>query len=62
MFKRVMSYFKKVYKFFPTFLPTLFNSIVSGIKYDLTNKIVGRPVIFSKGGYLNFMRKVKVEH
>ena len=31
-----MSYFKKVYKFFPTFLPTLFNSIVSGIKYDLT--------------------------
>lgn len=57
-----MSYFEKVYKFFPTFLPTLFDSVVCGIKYDSTNKIVGRPVIFSKCGYLNFMRKAKVEH
>lgn len=50
---------KQVYHFFSISLPTLFNSVVSGIKYDSTNKIVGHPVIISQGWLFKLYAKSK---
>ena len=50
---------KQVYHFFSTYLSTWFNSVISGIKYDSTNKIVGRPVIIQQGWLFKLYAKSK---
>lgn len=51
--------FKYIYVHISTFLPTWYNSVVCGIKYDSTNKIVGRPVIIQQGCLLKLYAKRK---
>lgn len=53
----MINFFKTIYNFFSIILPTWYNSVVSGIKYDPTNRIIGRPVIIQQGWLLKFYNK-----
>lgn len=49
------SIFKKTYKIFIEFLPTLYNSMRSGIPFDSTHRIVGKIRIIKKGWFIRLI-------
>ena len=51
------SIFKKTYKIFIEILPTLYNSMRSGIPFDSTHRIVGKIRLIKKGWLLRILTK-----
>lgn len=53
------SFLKKIYNLLCVNLPTLFNSIRSGIPFDSTHRIVGKIRIIKKGWFIRLMTREK---
>ena len=55
----MINFLKSVYIFFNRILPTLYNSIMTGINYDSTHKIVGKPIIIKPSLLHRFISKTR---